>query len=144
MIMDKSIVSTFSFLGYSVDYIHYEANPKFKKIDNLQTDLTIDLKTTVSEELFKGQVTIIAKLFMDKMENYPFRREISLTGMFSMSETTDVELLRKCIKINGTTALFPFLRSIVADITKSANVQPLVMPLLNINRLIEQQEKSNK
>jgi preprotein translocase subunit SecB len=145
--MDEVSVNThsvFCFEKYAVDYINYNVNPQFELDSKMNINLQMGVRTEVDSEKSKGQVTIKASFFKNKVGNYPFTLELSLTGYFSMSNITDTEILRKCIRVNGTTALFPFLRSTVADITKAANVQPLIMPLINIHRLLEEQERQEK
>jgi Preprotein translocase subunit SecB len=141
--MDKT-VSNFSFLGYRIDYINYSINPQFKSTRKMDVQLKLNVHTKADEEHSKGTVTIEAEFFKDNPEKYPFTLKLSITGNFSMDNPTDGETLRKRIKLNGTTALFPFLRSAVADITKSANIQPLIMPLINIHRLLEKQEQDTQ
>lgn len=135
--MDKLPASTFSFSGYIIDYINFSYNPEFVESKSVNISLNLQVKINVQEEKQQGQVTIVAKFFEKAKSDYPFILELSITGFFGVSNSDKIESLHKCLKLNGTTALFPFLRSTVADITRAANVQPLVMPLINIHKLIE-------
>lgn len=137
-------MSTFHFDGYKVDYINYAINHEFQATENLNIEMGLEVETNVDEENLCGTVTIHASFFDSKKDNYPFALELAITGWFRIHNYSDPATLHKRIKINGTTALFPFLRSTVADITKTANVQPLIMPLINIHAMLEEQELKSK
>ena len=141
--MDKQVVSNFRFDDYKVDYIQYKYNPEFDPNEELKIELVLDFKVTVSADTPKGTVTLIANFFKKTSDkNYPFNLVISITGYFSIdTECVDSEKLKNFIEVNGTTALFPFLRTVVADVTKAANVQPLIMPLFNIYSLVKEKKK---
>ncbi|WP_416358930.1 protein-export chaperone SecB [Caldicellulosiruptor danielii] len=76
--------------------------------------------------------------------NFPFSLEISLTGYFRGSENIEREKFIELTKYNGTAILFPYLRSAVSDITKAANINPLILPVINVINFIKEQEKKDK
>jgi preprotein translocase subunit SecB len=51
-----------------------------------------------------------------KENNYPFSLQIGITGFFSTQDKISEENFKKFLEINGTTALFPFLRSVIATL----------------------------
>ena len=46
------------------------------------------------------------------------------------------------LEVNGTAILFPYLRSIITTITSSMGIQPIILPTMNIVKMIK--EKKNK
>jgi preprotein translocase subunit SecB len=140
--MDKQIVSAFRFDNYRVDSIEFKFNDNFTNQESIDIDFGVGVELALHETEQKGKVTLHARIFPDaKDKNYPFTLEVSVTGLFSAETTFSKEELGKFIEINGTTALFPFLRSVVADITRAANTDPLILPLMNIHNLIKQQKE---
>ena len=70
-------------------------------------------------------------------ENHPmpFKLSVSLIGHFSYSDDANScsdEQKEDILRHNTIAILFPFLRSIVASLTTSANIPPLIMPILNL------------
>lgn len=55
-----------------------------------------------------------------------------------------LERIEKLLKINATAILFPYLRSIISSITANSGFQTLVLPVINVHKMLEQQEKEEK
>lgn len=139
--MDKSLESLFQFYDYRINSINFSVNPDFSSTNGIDIDMTLEVETKVYEKASTGSVAIVAKFFSSETDNYPFKLDLVVEGFFGIKSEAalDSEILHKRIRLNGTTALFPFLRSAVADITKAANVPPLIIPLVNIHKLLEKQ-----
>ena len=77
-------------------------------------------------------------LYGDKPEEYVF--EISLTGYFSIEQSAELteELKNALIAKNATAILMPYLRSEVSLLTAQPGMECVVMPVLNINNLLEE------
>ena len=139
--MDKRVKSTFCFEGYKVDSIKFDINSDFNASEvELKFGINVTIKT--HPECYEGLVILHVKLFENAIEkNYPFELHVTITGEFSADDKNmSLEDFRNCLELNGTTAMFPFLRSVVADITRSANVEPLILPLMNIHKLIAERK----
>jgi len=64
-----------------------------------------------------------------------------LIGFFKLETTLEPERIEKLLRINATAVLFPYLRSIISSITANSGFQTLVLPIVNIHKMFEQQEK---
>lgn len=82
------------------------------------------------------KVTLILK--GDKEEEYDFL--ISLTGFFSFEAAENLEEKQKetLINKNAVAILMPYLRSEVSLLTAQPNVECVVLPPFNINRMLEE------
>ena len=143
--MDKQVESVFQFDTYKVESLDFRLNPDFdgsKFGERIPLSHSIEVVLSITEDLRHGKVTLNSKVFENAGEkNYPFSLDVSLTGYFTTQGAMTREELTRFVEINGTAALFPFLRSTVADVTKTANIQPLILPLINIHNLIEKNKK---
>ena len=66
----------------------------------------------------------------------PFHLKVALVGHFVFcSEETNIssEMKEQIIRRNTISILFPFLRSIVATLTTSANIPTLLLPIMNFS-----------
>ncbi len=86
------------------------------------------------------RVTLVLK--GNKPEEYLF--EISLSGFFSIEESDELtESLREAlVSKNAIAILMPYLRSQVSLLTAQPGVDCVVLPVFNINKMLE--EKTEK
>jgi preprotein translocase subunit SecB len=90
-------------------------------------------------------ISLLCKVFDNaEANNYPFSLVVSLSGSFVFDGDMDNESFLNFCKASGTSVLFPFLRSAVANITATGNVQPLMLPLINVHNFLMELEKAQK
>lgn len=67
--------------------------------------------------------------------------KIVLQGAFNLdyekTNAYDEETLRDICTRNTLSILFPYLRSVISNVTLTANIDPIIIPTININALIE-------
>ena len=115
---------------YKINEILFEANNDFEpKMVNLLLNVEKNIEYVESNTM---NVNIIISVF-EKSKEYPFYLRINLTGMFIIIPSENNINYEK----NAIAILFPYIRSIITNITSQANVQPLILPPININKLIE-------
>lgn len=117
--------------------IEYEGNE-----EGIDINFDIDVDFDVDSE--KGELFVFLKtiIFDEPIKNnYPFRMEIELLGAFTM--TSGLEKDVNDFKANAVAILFPYVRSIVSSYTANANVEPLILPTINVNRYLQDKNKMN-
>lgn len=75
--------------------------------------------------------------------NIPFDIETNIVGRFEVKDW-EKEDRRILIEKNAVAILFPYLRALITSMTASANMDPYIIPVMNINALFEEQEKLKK
>jgi preprotein translocase subunit SecB len=143
----KEVKATyFKFNNYVIDYINYKYNHKAKIEDKpVEVHFSLGTDVNIDKDNMKSAITLKCNIFENAEENnFPFSLEIALTGYFSASKDMDLETFTKLTRYNGTAILFPYLRSAVSDVTKAANVNPLILPVINIANLIKRQEEKSE
>ena len=63
---------------------------------------------------------------------------VKITGFFHLSDST-INL-----EANAIAILYPYVRSIVSIYTSNINVPQLMLPVINVNALIEKLERENE
>ena len=125
--------SALRFNGYIVDNIKFAVNKEF----NLQSvPLKVDFKKNTNQMDNKYFVTISVSIFDESLPaDSPFYLSVSLTGEFQFTDNTliDKEIM---IDMNAVAILFPYLRSAITNITSTANIPPLILPTVNITKLL--------
>ncbi len=134
--MDK-FKSKLIFKKYIVDEINFNYNEKF--IDKpVKIDFDIDKEIVYISEK-EMQVRLIVYLFNNTPKEYPYKMKVAIRGFFEI-ENNDENIN---FEPNAIAILYPYIRSIVSTYTSSANVMPLILPVINVNKMLQDKEKEN-
>ncbi|PXV63103.1 preprotein translocase subunit SecB [Halanaerobium congolense] len=139
--INNKVHSSLKFLNYDVDNIIFEKNKEFDqekvKMDiSLKKDISFMEKESDGSE--KYSVSLEINIFEDPIENnFPFSLFIKITGYFNVI-TKDEKMKEELINLNSVSILFPYLRSLVSTITANSNISSLIIPPLNINKLLDE------
>lgn len=132
-----------SFEGFFVDRFSFERNNNF----DFDIEESIELSQSIHKEIVELEHNhYLVKLVYesgredkDKNGNPPFVIEIEVAGKFKLiSDDTDANII---INQNAVAILFPYLRALLTTLTANANVPPLILPAVNIARMLEEQEE---
>lgn len=130
------------FKGFTVEKMEYLRNTSEKIEEEVLLFPDVLFKLAMNESRTRANIYIGIKLGSEK--NLPFIVEAIVKGYF---EITDSKLEENQIKEfylkNGAAILFPYIRSIVTDLTSKSNHNPIILPTINFHNLIEKQELSN-
>ena len=128
--------SVLTFEKYIVNNIKFEANNKYENHGNTPIELAIKSKTEQKEDGFN--ITLVLELFsLAEENNYPFHMELEVTGYFKVANNNAQIDLRP----NAIAILYPYLRAIVSTYTSAANVNALILPTINVNKVLENETK---
>lgn len=130
-----------SFSNYEVEEIHFLINKKATE-ESVEIDTNVSAKVELSDDHKIMNVILYINVFPEAEEkNYPFEMYLQINGEFRVGadeEDINVEQYRK----NAVAILFPYARAIISTYTASANVPPLILPTVNINKMLSNQKKT--
>jgi len=133
--MDKQVLSSFQFKDYKINEFTFRRNDDFTYDEKVDVNFKFDSEAKVDSDNKTAIVSLdITVCNPDEFEKYPFTMFVSISGLFEYESDEPIDsqtFLDKC-KLYGTTALFPFVRSAVSDITRISNVPPMILPLINV------------
>ncbi|MEA1975716.1 MAG: protein-export chaperone SecB [Bacillota bacterium] len=137
-----SIKSDLKFRQYIVDYVRFETNYNYNydsEDDKIGINFNIDREVQeIGDDLYA--VSLIVDIFDDpKEENYPFTMNLKLTGIFELE--SDIENSNDLLEKNAIAILFPYVRALVSNYTANANVEPLILPPINVIKMVENNKK---
>lgn len=144
-----SIESSFKFKDYTVDKISLEKNPKFN--EELQDEIKeiseiMDFDCVIKEiKKFEKDVTLVVNI--GNTDKLPYKLYLELTGNFEYSlgeQHLEPDEIEKLFKKNAVTILFPYVRALVSNYTSVSNVSPLMIPAINIIKLLEEKKKTKE
>lgn len=134
--------SKLSFKDYVVKTIEFNNNIKYDNEKNMM-DFDFDSRVEFSEEN-KFVLYLSVDVFKDAEENnYPFEFKAELIGFFEL-DGVEEEKKQVYAEQNAVAILFPYLRALITTYTGLANVQPLVLPPINVVKYIENKKLKTK
>jgi preprotein translocase subunit SecB len=131
--------SCLQFDGYEVNTINFKLSNGVKENQEIQINPKLQIEVNeVANDSYRVKLSFT--LESEENNELPFDMSIVMTGHFSFcaGETKEeTELREKVMHENTVAIMFPFLRSIVASLTVTANIPPLVLPVINIVKAFE-------
>lgn len=139
----EEINSSLRFVDYFVDYVDFKLNNEFEeKPVNLKFDIDRSVDY-LEDENNTMLVTLIVKVFDNALKkNYPFSMNVSITGVFELNNVA-VERKEVFAEVNAVAILFPYIRALITNFTANVNVAPLILPAINVVKLMEDKSKSH-
>lgn len=122
--------SVLSLVKYTVNEIRFKKNKKYSG-ENVSIDFYIKKDISYNENIMI--VNLYTDIFKDaENKNYPFEMEVNIEGIFKYEGE-----IKNNLEANAIAILYPFIRAIVANYTANANVNSLMLPIINVNKFIE-------
>lgn len=141
--MDE-IKSLLNFEDYKVTEMIFSLN---SNLNEEKGEIKLNPKFSVTHNYFEEPSTIIkvvltCEIFDEDFNegSQPFYLKVCINGYFEVEtesgEEINDELLKSVSHVNTVAILFPYLRSTVTALTSTANISPLILPPVNINKLL--------
>ena len=103
----------------------------------LEPNSRLDIKPQFSRQVRKSNenpkmmfVNLKVAVLTNENEPKPFDIEVSIVGIYELAEVANPQQERDFV-IEATSMLYPYLRSMVTNLTAQAYIQPLNLPVLN-------------
>ena len=122
---EKGVIS---FLNYEVTRVEFVLNENFSG-NSVKLDIETDSDVVLSDDKKQMMVLLSVEIFRDAANNnYPFEMFVQVKGYFVGEEIGQYQA-------NALAILYPYVRAIVSTFTANANVSPLILPTINVNRM---------
>lgn len=130
--------SILEFDNYLVNRAVYFLNPNFiHNEDSSGLDVNFDIHAKVVSEGNDIQVSLKADIGDEHNPNCPFIIEVGITGFFSTNEKND----GTDFSANMLAILFPYLRSIISELSVKSNIFPdYRLPLMNLYSFLKEND----
>lgn len=135
--MENKYVSVLSLEKYIVNEIKFKRNKNYTA-GKVGIDFSINKNISYNENIMT--VNLKTEVFKDsEKNNYPFEMEINIEGIFKYEGE-----IKNNLEANAIAILYPYIRAIVSNYTANANVNSLILPIINVNKFIEECEKKEQ
>lgn len=137
-------MAVLEFKSYSVNELSYKKNDLYQGTrQNINIDPEIKINNTLAQDSII--VTVNVQIGSQTDKQAPFMVIASISGEFVYYENEDhnqagVDTL---IKKNAVAILYPYVRSLVSNITNASNQFPaLILPTINVTQVLDENGKS--
>lgn len=135
----KSVHAAIGFDNYIVKKVSFEVNDECTN-EEIDIDVHAESDFLVSDDKKYMKVTLQLDIFKDAIKNnYPFEMQLIVEGFFRLINIEDDSNIEKYY-VNALAILFPYARALVTTYTANSNVEPLILPPVNINKLVQKKE----
>lgn len=120
---------------------HFSLNPRFR----VEKDQHISFgnKFEIKFRAFDPEKTVSVLLSAaSEAKDQPFQYRVAHEGFFRFETLPAPEDLGRVVHVHLAAVIFPFLRETVADLTRRANLHPLVLPPFNFEALHRQKQQN--
>lgn len=129
--------SILMFNDYKVKYVSFKLNDEFDS-DSVEIDFNIKINIEYNkndQSMFTTELEV--DVFKDSIiKNYPFEMKVILVGEFEVRES-GISQIEDLAEKNSVSILFPYIRSLISTYTANSNVNTLILPPINVHKVIE-------
>lgn len=130
-----------TFLDYRVNSIEFKNNADYNG-EEVDIDFDVSANYCISDDGEEMIVVLNTNIFEPKEgKAYPFRMTVEIEGYFKSNFEDREKNIEQYVK-NAVAILFPYVRALVSTFTANANVTPLILPTVNVNRLLDKGKKN--
>lgn len=124
--------ATIQFIKYYVSKIDFRYNPKSDEVP----EGSVNFKHEIEYQGNDVKVTLICNV----SDEAGLQADVELVGIFTLDTDSgipsDSQYIKNLCERNTLSILFPYLRSIVSDLSLKANMSPIILPTINILALL--------
>jgi preprotein translocase subunit SecB len=116
---------------------------ELKEAPKIEFNLDIQVKDITEDQY---EVTVVIKAEAIKDTEIMFAIDLQYSGLFEIKNVLDAEQKKQVLLVYCPNLIFPFARRIIADITRDAGFQPLMVNPVDFASvyLQHQQQEKNK
>lgn len=139
--MGQNVKSVLYFDDYIVDNISFKNNPAYKEEETF-IEFSVTPQVIVDEDKKSMEIRLTVDIFKNAVENnYPFEMSVTVIGFYNIEiQGEDISKYER----NAIAILYPYVRALVSSYTATANVNALILPAINVNKLIEAQSSKGQ
>ncbi|MEH6888453.1 protein-export chaperone SecB [Bacillus sp. JJ864] len=131
------MLAKLQFKDYHVMNMSYKFNPYNAEEENLSPDFSYNIQKN-SEDPKQAIVSLTFHIGDETLEDSSIYVSVTIAGEFEVFDEDDEEQIDMLYKVNAIAILYPYLRSIVSEITSKGTSSPIILPTMNIAAMFNQ------
>lgn len=142
-----NLLAKLQFKNYHIANIEYKFNYLHSEENNEETfKLGLDYKIEpINDDYSEAWVHLIFTTGDKELKNNSLYINVEIVGLFEINtENQSVNDNIDFLTINANAILFPYLRSLVSEVTSKGNESPIILPTINVVSFIKEQRKKEE
>lgn len=135
--------ATLQFKDYHVLETIYRFDPFFSseaEFEDPNLFFRLDVKP---ETINEAAIALGIELGDREIKKTPYYVKATILGLFEIeSEGLEEKQVLSLYKFNGVAILFPYLRSIVSDLSSKGSESPIIIPTINVAAMVKEADNS--
>ena len=130
--------SVLEFENYIVKSVEFRVNEEFEG-DSVDLDFKIKAGYKFLNESMNEFSTLLEVVIFENQlsNNYPFTMKLEVEGFFKVNSDDEDIIYDRATK-NSISILFPYVRSLVSTYTANSNINTLVLPPINVLKMVRE------
>ena len=124
----------FSFESLRLLESHFKLNTDFKPKRKQPIEISTEISISYKE---KNRTVKVAISVISVNKKQPFILDTTVMGTFNFLKIPAKKDLDKIVRVNCAAIMFPYVREIIADLTRRADIPPFHMDPINFVALYE-------
>ncbi|WP_304086248.1 protein-export chaperone SecB [Peptostreptococcus stomatis] len=130
--------SILEFRDYKVKGVIFKINENY---EGNSVDLDFRMRSRyrfLNDNMNEFLTELNVEIFSNAEEkNYPFTMNLVVEGFFKVNSNNE-NIINDMVTKNSISILFPYVRSLVSTYTSNSNVNTLILPPINVLKLVEE------
>jgi preprotein translocase subunit SecB len=132
--------ASFQLVEYIVNKAEYNMNSNFIPSEDESLEVNFDIEAIISYEDNADYITLKSTVGDSENNDCPFLINVEITGIFEFDG--DDNSREQFLKTSGTAALFPYLRSLISEMSSISNIFPTFrLPLINVMEYLQDENR---
>lgn len=134
---NKSVLSVLKMEHIVFDELSFKRLGFQQDNQELENEISVSVSRTESDSVYG----VTLRYTGHKADEYDVG--VQLTGYFEFDGECEEKLRNELLQKNAAAILFPYLRAQLTLLTTQPETEPIIMPVFNINAMLEQAEDEN-
>ncbi|MGJ9384140.1 protein-export chaperone SecB [Salipaludibacillus sp. CF4.18] len=133
--------SSLSFNNYNILETIYRYDP-FNKLEEEDVSPSFSLNIKYEDETCAKAILILKTELGDKaLEDNSFYLKAVIIGFFSLEIGDEAQegFIENMYRKNALAILYPYMRSLVSDLSSKGNETPIILPPINVGAMMEKE-----
>lgn len=132
------------FKNYHVLETVYKFNPFFSGEEKFEEPKLLFKLDVEPDTLKQAIIGLGVEIGEKSLKHTPYYLTAKIMGIFEIeNEGLSEKQILSYYKLNGVAILFPYLRSLVSDLSSKGNEAPIILPTVNVAAMIKEVEEDD-
>lgn len=127
----------YKILEYNFKRLENDSNTNEERIKS-KPEFELEVQPAITPDFKFGKIVVDVAYNSNE-----FKINLKVEGYFEVSDNLEKNEVEEVLTLNGTSILFPYVRSMVSMLTSLDSTQAIILPTINTYNLLKGKEKKS-